>query len=88
MQTQHHSKTERIAAIGMILVFALCLLGGLAAYIWTPDKTVSESERRTLIKWPEFSLKTWQDGSWAKRLETYGQDQNPLREQLRGRKDR
>ena len=84
MQTQHHSKTERIAAIGMIIVFALCLLGGLAAYIWTPDKTVSESERRTLTKWPEFSLKTWQDGSWAKRLETYGQDQNPLREQLRG----
>ena len=65
-----------------IVVF-LTLIYGIS--IWTvlkPDTEKSETENRYLAKMPEFSKKTFFDGSFGKSYETYLSDQFILRDQF------
>lgn len=65
-----------------IIVF-LTLIYGIS--IWTvlkPDTEKSETENRYLAKMPEFSKKTFFDGSFGKDYETYLSDQFILRNQF------
>lgn len=60
------------------------ILGGLSLWCWfgkTPD--FSESERRVLAKFPEFSKETVFSGKFMSEFETYGMDRFPLRDSFR-----
>ena len=69
--------------------FLLVLTGGylllfLLLQLFSPEKTLSDSERRALQKKPQLTLDTIKDGSYMKDFETYTQDQFPFRDSFRG----
>lgn len=66
-----------IAIVGLVfasLVFAAWVL---------PPKEFSDSERRKLAQFPEFSLAAVRDGSFVEKFERYAQDQFPMRDTFR-----
>lgn len=67
-----------VASLCGIWVFGLSLWG-----IFSPDKDISLSERRSLAKMPELSTETVSDGSFMSHFEKYSADQFPLRESFR-----
>ena len=60
------------------LVFVLS-----AACLFSPEKDFSESERRKLAKFPEFSAETLLNGKFMEGFESYSLDQFPLRDSFR-----
>ena len=73
---------KKFYAIGAAIVAVLWLV--LTGFVWfTPDKEVSESERRPLDQKPEFTLEAFKDGSYKTAFEDYLKDQFPLRDTFR-----
>lgn len=54
----------------------------LAAWV-LPSKDFSDSERRKLAQFPEFSIDAAWDGSFRTKFESYTQDQFPMRDSFR-----
>lgn len=68
--------------VGFILVAAVWL--ALAAAMWfSPEKEVSQSERRKLQQRPALTVQSLLDGRYMTQFESYCQDQFPLREEFR-----
>ena len=55
------------------------LLFALFALFFLPDKDFSETEKRSLAQFPELRIETLANGKAEAALETYVQDQMPLR---------
>ena len=73
-------KTNQILA-GLLMLFWLVT----AAFLWFgPRREVSEAERRRLEQFPKLSWQTVLDGRFMSKLETFSQDQFPLRDVFRG----
>lgn len=76
-------QTKNIIIIASTGAFLLCFL------IWgilSPDLKTSESERRTLMSFPELSAKTLLNGKFMTDFESYSMDQFPLRDEFRSAK--
>ena len=61
------------------LIFVFSLL-----CVFMPAEAYSESERRELAKFPEFTLSAVANGEFMKSFETYATDRVPFRDTLRG----
>ena len=73
----------KIKNIVMTLMFVM-LLGGFALLnILTPDKKLSDSERRELEQLPVLNTQTVFDGSFFSKFEDYALDQFALRDEMR-----
>lgn len=73
-------KHKSIAVIGVMTA----LLGGLSLWSWLqPQKDFSDSERRVLAKFPEFSAETVFSAKFMSDFETYAMDQFPMRDSFR-----
>ena len=79
---------KRFAQIITALVFCLFLGGFAVAHVLLPDRDFSEVENRSLQKLPQFSLEGLKEGTYTKSLETYLEDQFPLRDGWMGLKNR
>lgn len=66
-----------IVIVGLVFVSMT-----LAAWV-LPSREFSDSERRKLAQFPEFSLDAMEDGSFQKKFESYTQDQFPQRDTFR-----
>ena len=66
-------------------VFVIVLLwAALTAFAWfSPDKGMSDSERRPLAQFPEISLNTVINGTFMEKFESFTLDQFPLRDSFR-----
>lgn len=73
---------KKTRMIGAAVTAALWLV--LAAFLWFGPRTdISESERRKLEQLPKISTETILSGSFMTKLESFTQDQFPLREGFR-----
>ncbi len=79
---------KRISQTITAAVFCLFLGGFAIAHILLPDKTFSPVENRTLQTLPAFSVKALLAGEYTQDLETYLEDQFPLRDGWMGLKNR
>lgn len=70
--------TNSALGIFFVMVLALIFLINLLA----SDKSFSEEENRVLQKFPSFSLSSYLEGRYEKKLDTYASDQFLLRNQL------
>lgn len=68
--------------ITIILFFGIIIIFDIIFFV-TPDKEISESERRYLTQRPALSMETLGSGTYPDDLETYLSDQFPLREDFR-----
>ncbi len=69
--------------ISIITLFVL-VIGILTVFLFaSPDKEISESERRKLQQFPELSISTLSSGKFMREFETYLTDQFPLRDTFR-----
>jgi len=74
---------QRIKNILLCVVFTL-LIGGLTAWFWLKGENgYSESERRELAKFPEFTVETIDKGTFMSEFETYSRDRFPARDAFR-----
>lgn len=76
--------SQRITA----LIFCVFLAGFGLLHLLLPDREFSPVENRTLAQMPEFSWASLLDGSYTGKLETYLEDQFPLRDGWMGLKNR
>lgn len=76
--------SQRITAV----IFCAFLAGFGILHIVLPDREFSPVENRTLAQAPDFSWKTLLDGSFTSDMETYLEDQFPLRDGWMGLKNR
>ena len=74
---------KKIKNIIMTAVFSAFFTATCVSCILKPSAEFSDSERRALAKFPEFSLQTVFSGEFMSEFETYSQDQFPMRERLR-----
>ena len=76
--------------IQLLTAAIFCLfLGGLGVlHILLPDQPFSPVENRNLSQLPTFTVQKLVDGSYTKALETYLEDQFPLRDHWIGLKSR
>ena len=79
---------KKIAEIATALVFCLFLGGFALAHVILPDRSFSEVENRYLQTLPTFTWSGLKDGSYTADLETYLEDQFPLRDDWMGLKNR
>ncbi len=70
------------ASIVFISIFVALLFGGGAALLLLERPAVSELENRELEKFPEFSFKSYLEGSFAEQLDRYFTDTVPFRDAL------
>ena len=60
----------------ILMIISLTALFFFAMFsLFAPDCEISLTENRTLAKYPSFSLRLAQDGTWEKEYETYSLDQ-------------
>lgn len=71
-----------------VLIFCGFLAGFGILHILLPDRDFSPVENRTLAQTPDFSWAGLLDGSYTSKLETYLEDQFPLRDGWMGIKNR
>lgn len=71
---------NRIKEICMASMFVLIIVGFGIAFLLSPDKEISTSERRKLSTFPDISLASIQNGEWFEKFEDYSLDQFPLRD--------
>ncbi|MBD5170323.1 MAG: hypothetical protein HDT20_09460 [Oscillibacter sp.] len=76
--------SQRVTAI----IFCVFLAGFGLLHIILPDRTFSPVENRNLAQRPAFSWSALMDGSYTADLETYLEDQFPLRDGWMGLKNR
>ena len=76
--------SQRVTAI----IFCVFLAGFGLLHIILPDRTFSPVENRNLAQRPAFSWSALLDGSYTADLETYLEDQFPLRDGWMGLKNR
>lgn len=69
---------------GISLLFCFFLAGLLVWHGVLPDREKSETENRTLARWPAFSWEALRDGSFTEGVEEYFADQFPLRDSWTG----
>ena len=81
-------KLKKRMQIVTAAVFCLFLYGFGIAHILLPDRNFSEVENRYLQALPNFSWKGLKDGDYTADLETYLEDQFPLRDEWIGLKTR
>ena len=74
---------NRIKEICMASMFVLIIVGFGIAFLLSPDKEISTSERRKLSTFPDISLASIQNGEWFEKFEDYSLDQFPLRDNFR-----
>lgn len=67
-----------LAAVMSVLIFGITLVCWLK-----PEDSFSESERRVLAKFPEFSTESIADGEFMEEFESYSSDQFPARDWFR-----
>lgn len=65
------------------LIFMIFLVAFLVLSVITPDKDVSESERRKLTQAPKITFKTVFNGKYYEELDKYLVDQFPFRDNFR-----
>ena len=79
----HKNSEETPRARRMDRTAAACIFCGLLfvlfALLFLPDKDFSETEKRALAQFPELRIETILNGKAEQSLETYVQDQMPLR---------
>lgn len=75
---------EKFKKYAVLAVFFAVIFGFGAAHFLVSDAQYSDSERRALEQLPEFSADGVKDGTYQSALETYLQDQFPLRDTFRG----
>lgn len=85
---QENKNLSRISGIVTAVLFCAFLAGFGLLHILLPDRTFSPVENRTLAQLPEFSWSALTDGSYTAKLETYLEDQFPLRDGWMGLKNR
>lgn len=85
---QDNKKISRISQAVTAILFCAFLAGFGLLHILLPDRTFSPVENRTLAQLPEFSWSALADGSYTAKLETYLEDQFPLRDGWMGLKNR
>ena len=66
-----------------ISVFAVLLLGGMAAHLLLPDLDLSRAERRKLQQFPEITGEALLSAEFSQDVEDYLLDQFPLRDGFR-----
>lgn len=74
---------ERGKRIATVLVFFVILWGFLLTFFLLPDASLSHSERRKLAQRPTPSVEGILTTDYMQELESYAQDQFPLREEFR-----
>lgn len=67
----------------LVLVLGLWIFAFSFMFLFGKDKAYSETERRTLEKFPELSIETIANGTFMDKLETYSLDQFPFRDGMR-----
>ncbi len=67
--------------ISVYLISVLLLIFSIAFFL-TPKAEFSESENRTLAKWPELSLKNISSGRYTDGVKNYLSDHFPMRDEL------
>lgn len=85
---QDNKKIARISQLVTAVLFCAFLAGFGLLHIVLPDRTFSPVENRSLARMPEFSWSSLADGSYTSKLETYLEDQFPLRDGWMGLKNR
>ena len=85
---QDNKKISRISQAVTAILFCAFLAGFGLLHVLLPDRTFSPVENRTLAQLPEFSWSALTDGSYTAKLETYLEDQFPLRDGWMGLKNR
>ena len=80
---ENNIKTSKIRNIATVAVFFLMIVGAMLLHIITPDKEISESERRKLDQLPEISASTVFNAQFSVDMEDYLLDQFPLRDEFR-----
>lgn len=85
---QDNKKISRISQAVTAILFCGFLAGFGLLHVLLPDRTFSPVENRTLAQLPEFSWSALTDGSYTAKLETYLEDQFPLRDGWMGLKNR
>ncbi len=85
---QNNKKISRISQAVTAILFCGFLAGFGLLHVLLPDRTFSPVENRTLAQLPEFSWSALTDGSYTAKLETYLEDQFPLRDGWMGLKNR
>lgn len=71
---------NKIGAFIICAFFAVSLIALGAVSVFDTDKTVSQKENRNLASFPEMSVKTVFDGSFAKGFDEYYADTFPMRD--------
>ena len=64
------------------IMFSVILLSGLIINIAKPDKSFSSEENRMLQKMPQFTLSSYKEGRFEKKMDSYANDQFPFRNGL------
>ncbi len=73
-------KQQRIINIVTTALFAVFVFVLSLAFIFTPDKESSQTERRKLQQFPEFNWGSFSSGKFGSQINEYFNDQFPLRE--------
>lgn len=73
MQTDNKKPGKLLAVVNIITILAV-LLGGAAYLLFLPHETVAEDENRRLASFPEFSPKSYIDGSFTGGIADYFDD--------------
>lgn len=71
---------DKIGAFIICALFAVSLISLGAVSVFDTDETVSKKENRTLASFPEMSVKSVFDGSFAKNFDEYYADTFPMRD--------
>ena len=74
-------RERTVTALSLILLL-VCFLAMLAYFVFGPRSTRSEIERRELATMPEFSAKSYFDGSYTAGVTTFFTDTVPFRDTL------
>lgn len=74
-------KIGKIISFALIL-FTLAVVSMFSIYSFWDKNTISQEENRTLAKKPEFSMKTWFDGSFMLGLDSYLNDHVLMRSDI------
>lgn len=77
-------KRKLTANLILVVLFAAAIAAVPLWWLFTPDRTFSEAERRNLTQAPAFPLEALDDWDFDNEMETYLADQMPLREALVG----
>ncbi len=75
-------KVNKTVLVKTVSFFMLVYLGTMVAFIIPLRPTYSESEKRDLHKFPEFTLSTFADGSYFSDISLWFSDTFPFREKL------